>query len=312
MSKILIFILILSSVFFHNSFSQSDTSHNYISAIVTLDSFVVTASKQGFNKDDFIRFMREDKSFYKAFHNLRFVSHRLESQIKMYNKKGKERAGHKALNQQFSEGNCRTMKTLKEEITGNYYKKKRKNKYYTGRLMEYLFFTKGRVCESRKAAIVKPSGGGMAKHIYELKKLVFSPGDKADVPMIGKKTAVFNKEMMPFYNYSISAKTYKNKFDCYVFTVELKEEFKRKKEGKTVIKFLETYFDRKTFQVIARKYTLSHSTPVYDFDVTMNVQLSKYKGKYIPELIEYDGRWDIPAKSPEISKFSLKFFDFGK
>ena len=312
MSKTLFYFLIYYLISVQNLFSQSDTSHNHISAIVTLDSFVVTAAKKGFDQDDFIRLMREDKSFYQAFHNLRFVSHRFENKIEMSNKKGKIKGGHKALNHQTSEDNCRTMKILHEEIQGNYYKRKRKHKYYTGRLLEHLFFTEGRKCESRNAFIGKSSRSGMDKHIYELKKLVFSPGDKADVPMIGKKTAIFEKEMMKYYNYSISAKTYKNSFDCYVFTVELKDEFRHKKEGKTVIKFLETYFDRKTFQVIARKYSLSHSTPIYDFDVSMNVQLGKHKGQYIPELIEYDGRWDIPAKAPEIGKFRLRFFGFGK
>lgn len=305
--RLIIFLFLFNQNFL---FSQIDTSYNYISAIVTLDSFVVTASRKGFDVNDFIRLMREDKSFYEAFQNLRHTSYQFDNHIEMRNKKDKVKARHAGSHLQYAEENCRTMETLTEEIYGNYYKKKRKHKYYTGRLLEHLFFTEGKVCESKNEGNWDNSPSGMEKHISELKKLIFSPGDKADVPLIGKKTAIFEPEMMGFYDYSISSKKYQNSIDCYVFAVNLKPEFETKKEGKTVIKFLETYFDKETFQVVARKYSLEHSTILYDFDVTMNVKLTKMNNQYLPEFIEYDGRWDVPAKAPEIGKFSLTFYDF--
>lgn len=311
MSKI-IFHIIIISIFLSSSnlSSQSDTSYRHISAIVTLDSFVVTATRKGFNVDDFIRIMREDESFYNAFQNLRMMTYQFDNHIKMHNKKGKIKGAHEGKHQQYAEGNCRTMETLKENITGNYYKKKRKHKYYTGQLLEHLFFTKGKQCYSYSKENWDENQSGMERHINELKKLIFSPGDKANVPLIGDKTAIFEPDMMPYYNYSISSKSYRGDKECYVFTVKLKPQFESKKEGKTVIKFLETYFEKKTFQVIARDYRLSHKSMIYDFDVTMSIKLKTVKNKYVPEFIEYDGRWDIPAKAPEIGVFNLKFHDF--
>ena len=131
------------------SYSQVDSSYKHISAIVTLDSFVVTATRKGFDVEDFIRLMREDKSFFKAFKNLRFLDHQFENDLKMYNKKGKTKVSYFGINEQNVNGNCRTMKILERDIKGKYYKKKRKHKYYTAQMMEQLFFTKGKICESR-------------------------------------------------------------------------------------------------------------------------------------------------------------------
>ena len=50
--------------------------------------------------------------------------------------------------------------------------------------------------------------------------------------------------MATYYDFSISSKKYKDGTDCYVFGVKIKPEYTVKKKGKTVIKTLETYFEK--------------------------------------------------------------------
>ncbi len=73
---------------------------------------------------------------------------------------------------------------------------------------------------------------------------------------------------------------------------------------------METFFDKKTFQVISRNYHLAHSGTMFDFDVKMDISLKTIGEKYVPELISYDGQWDIPFNKPEISKFNISFYDY--
>ena len=151
---------------------------------------------------------------------------------------------------------------------------------------------------------------GMDKHINELKKLIFSPGAEAKVPLIGKKTAIFSERMMPYYDYGIESKTYSTGTDCYVFSASVKPEFQKRKKGKTVIKYLETYFDKETFQVIARSYQLVYKSALFEFDVNMEIQLTKRGGKYLPQLVSYKGEWDVPFKRRERCHFTGRFYDF--
>ena len=39
----------------------------------------------------------------------------------------------------------------------------------------------------------------------------------------------------------------------------------------------------------------------------MDIELDQVLGQYIPTKIVYDGWWDVPARKPEISKFSIQF-----
>ena len=306
----IIFLVVFYSFLTQSLEGQSEKDLD-IAAVVYLDSFVVTAKRQGFDVADFIDLVRKDKSFYEAFHNLRTASYESASDFLMFDKRGKNKARYESVIAQFSDGDCRTMEFLSEKASGNFYKKKKKYRYYTAKMFDRLFYTHGRECES-KLTKKTTSAKGMEKHVAELKKLIFQPGEQVDVPLIGKKTAIFSQKQSLYYNYSISSKTYKDSFDCYVFGVKVKPEFARRKSGKTIIKNLETYFDKKTFQVVARNYTLQYQSAAFDFDVTMDVQLLKRAGKYYPEKIKYVGRWDIPTKKPEIAQFEVDFYKLGQ
>ncbi len=292
--------------------AQNDQSSLDIAAIVFMDSLVVSAARQGFDVEDFIQLVVEDESFYRAFKNLRFLSYSSDSEIFLFDKKGKKDATYSSEIVQEYDGECRSMKVLKEEASDKFFKKKKAYRYYTAKLYDRLFYTHGRVCEKKDYHLNtnEKQLKGMEKHINQLKRLIFQPGKEVNVPVIGKKTALFDQKLSKYYNYSITSKTYKGGTDCYVFSAIVRPEFVTKKEGKTVIKHLETYFDKNNFQVVARDYQLEYSSAAFDFDVTMDIKLTKIGGKYVPEYIKYDGFWNVPLKKPEIAQFTVNFYDF--
>lgn len=288
--------------------AQVDSSYSDFGGVVYLDSFVVTASKKGFNAEDFIRLVREDESFYQAFQNLRKHSYQSKNDIHFFDKKGNKKSWYTSKSIQNSDGDCRTMKFFEESHGGKYYKRKRKYRYYTSKLYDKLFFTKKKICRSTEKKQNKKKG--ISKHIAELKKLIFKPGEEVDVPLIGKKMAIFNQKMIKYYDYSIQSKTYDDGQDCYVFTAKVKSAYEKRKQDKTVIKFLETYFNKSDFQVVARKYRLFYNGALFDFDVTMEIKLATVNNQYIPEYISYDGNWDVPTKKREIGQFKILFTEF--
>ena len=305
----LLFILVLSIFCSSNLQAQEDSTYSEFGGMIFLDSFVVTATRAGFNTDDFIEMVREDESFYQGFQNIRGLNYKATNNIRFYNRKGKQKASYESLSQQYSDGDCRTMDYSEEKITGNFYKRKKKFRYYTAKMYDKIFLTHGQICESKIVESENPKG--MEKHIAELKKLIFKPGEKVDVPIVGKKTAIFDPELSKYYNYSITSETYKNDIDCYVFTAEIKPEYQKRKEGKTIIKFLQTYFDKRNFNVIARNYDLYYNSALVDFDVKMEIKLKLLDNdQYVPEFIKFVGDWNIPIMKKEIAEFDIFFFEY--
>lgn len=283
-----------------------------IAAIVFLDSFVVTAQKSGFDVDDFITLVQEDQSFYQAFRNLRFVSYQADNNLRFFTSESVMQAFYQSKTMQHSDGKCRSMKTLSEFVGGNYYEEGPSHRYYTARLFEKVFFTKGKVCDNPADTTIQTDNDlkGIDKHYQSLKRLIFQPGEKVDVPFIGKKMAVFSADRMQYYDYAIRSEKYKERIDCYVFSLDVKPEFKERKEKKTVIKQMRTYFEKSNFQVIARVYQLAYDGLFFSFDVNMEIDLDFVEGKYLPLRINYDGWWNVPFKKKEIGRFEVIFSDY--
>lgn len=287
--------------------AQTDSIYSHF-GMIFLDSFVVTASRANFNTEEFIEMVRTDSSFFESFDNIRKLNYKSDNKLAFVNKRGKRKASYTSTIQQYSDGDCRTMETLDEQTTGNYYKRKKKFRYYTARMFDQVFLTHGRICESK---IVEPKNPrGIDKHYAELKKLMFQPGEKVDVPVVGKKMAIFDGKLAKYYNYSITSAMYNNEIDCYIFSAKVKPEYLTKKESKTVIKDFQTYFDKSNFNVIARNYQMKYYTPIVDFDVTIDVKLKKHQDLYVPEFVKYTGNWSIPMKSREIGEFSIFFYEY--
>ena len=291
---------------------ETDTFHYVPGAYVILDSIVIKASKKGFDVADFIEMVRNDNTFYKAFKNLRFATYDFTNDIACFDKKNKVKAKYKSLARQDFDGKCRTMKILKLEENKNFFKRNGKPRYYTGKLYEKIFFTKGKICNEKRSETIdynsKPKNK-IDKYILELKKLIFNPGKKSDIPFIGDKTEIFSPGMSKYYNFHITHEKYKDSIPAYVFTAVIKPRFKNKPK-KTVIKYIKTFFGKRDFQVLAREYHLMYKTLFYDFDVKMYIELNKTNEIYYPEKIKYQGNWHIMFKKRERCTFDTEIFNF--
>ncbi len=283
---------------------------------VDVDSIVVTAAR--FDVQEFVRMVEADETFYLAFANLRHVSYKADNEVQCLTRLGKQKAAYRSRTEQLVDSlHCRTMTRYDEKISGKYYKgrkSERTPRYYTAQMYEKLFFTYGRVCqrdvliaEARRRK--KKKTGAMEHHITELKKLIFSPGKRADVPFIGARTEIFSKKMARFYNYRIERREY-NGLDCHAFIIELKPQYKKRQQDKTVIKQMETYFEVLTHQVVGRSYHLRYDG-IFSFNVKMQVDVTKLEDNfYVPTFIAYDGQWSVPTQDTEKCKFSMSLSDF--
>ena len=211
---------------------------------------------------------------------------------------------------QIRTGNCRSMQVLEEKTTGDIYDKNKNFNYYTGEMYAGLFFTKGSVCGEDnivKGKELSTAGlSGMEKHKAQLKMLFFNPGKKIKgIPFMGDKTAIFDDNMADKYDMSIDMDEY-NKTSCYIFKIKVKDD----KKSDVVIDEMTTWFNDKTFEIVARNYSLSYDAGVYDFDVQMQVELTKFKQYLVPSLIRYNGNWKAIFKDSERGIFTATLFDF--
>jgi hypothetical protein len=77
-----------------------------------------------------------------------------------------------------------------------------------------------------------------------------------------------------------------------------------------VIDEMTTWFDEKTYEVMARNYSLSYEAGVYDFKVQMEVVLTKFGTYLVPSLLRYTGNWKAIFKPRERGVFTATLFDF--
>jgi len=304
------FLIIISLFIGNHAVAQLDSIYESHSSAdgsafsVLLDSVVISDFKNGIDIPFFIQKMQEDESFYRAFKNIRFATFDFKNLIQFFDKKNNLIAYYSADCHQKYEKPCRSMMIKKDTFFGENFYKSGAYKYYTMKLYDRLFFTNGLVCNNDPDKIELSDNSN--SHISELKKLIFKPGSKADVPFIGSKMAIFSKEMSKYYDFRLLSTSIKGR-DCYSFIVKVKPEIEQKDQDQTVVKYLETYFDKSNFQVFGRNYQLMYKGFWFDFDVKMDIELTKIGNKYFPQKINYDGYWDVPMKKPEKAKFETIF-----
>lgn len=287
--------------------AQTDPYDGLMEAI-WLDSMTITAKKTGFDVNNFIDMVREDTSFYQAFKNLRLISHNANHKQEFFNEKGKSVDFYRARTQLSPSGNCKEIKYLSKETSKAYIKKNGERKYVTAKLYERVFLPAGKICASANTETTNKKKEGIIDYYYgELKRFIFQPGEKANIPLIGNKTALFSEKMRKYYQYGIESKNYSDGTPCYVFTIKVKDTYSDKKSGKTVVKFMETYFSRKDFQVMGREYEVAYPGPFFSFNIQVNVALDYLGNKqYLPKMVNYSGEWDIPGRKKEIGEFSMQ------
>jgi hypothetical protein len=277
--------------------------------VVTLTEVVVDSK---LNIPSFITHVKNDTSFYKAFRNLRILQFSAINDIRMNNSDGETKASLYSKTKQLRSINCRRMEVLEEHTAGDFYDNNHNYNYYTAQMYASLFFTKDSVCGEDNIVtgreISTEGKSGMEKHKEQLKKLFFNPGKKINgIPFLSSKTAIFDEDMANKYEMSIDMDIFKG-INCYIFKQTVKPENK----GDVVIDEMTTWFDEKNFEVRGRNYHLSYSAGVYDFNVQMEVELTKFGEYLVPALLRYNGNWKAVFKPRERGIFTATLFDFKK
>ena len=303
-------LLAASFVCFLHGYTQEDSLENErLAKMIQLTEVVV---RNNLDVPKFIDRIRKDTTFYKAFRNLRVLNFTSLNDIRMQDKKGNVKASLYSRTRQHAANGCRTMDVLEESVKGNFYEKDGDYNYYTAELYASLFFTKGKICGETN--IVKgvsrevKGKKGIDKHKEQLKMLFFDPGKKVTgIPLMGDKTAIFDADQAKNYNFIIDLVEYLGQ-DCYKFSIEAKENA----GGSVVIDNMVTWFNSKSMEIVARTYDLSYRAGVYDFNVHMEVEMTRYQELLVPKVLRYNGVWDVALKTKERGVFTATLFEFAR
>ena len=305
--KILLLLIFLFSVGNKKCNAQLDS-------IVSLDSALVLAAKAGFSVTDFIQLMKDDTSFYYAFKNLHYYPYEITGNLSVVDKSNNIHASLTRVAKQFVSDKKKWMVVTDEKVNGKMYKRNGSFKFYTAELFDHIFFPLDTVVIQSDISKYKNQLSGIAENTRntdKLKVLIFNPGAEVKgVPLVGNKLAIFEEDMQQYYNYTLSTAKYNDSLICYVFTCKAKLNEKENSNGNAVIKELVSYFDKKTFNVIARKYVMRYNSFAFDFDITMDIKLQSINQTVVPVSISYSGFWDIAFKKKEAVRFNLSFYDW--
>ncbi len=301
-AALFIFLFGLSSI----GFSQND-----IAKIVTMSEFVVSAGLEDFSPADFIDQIKKDTTFYQAFLNLKYFPHQMKGAMVVYEKDESERGTLKRrAEQHLNEQEEMWVDVTFEETNGKIKKRNGEWKYLTAEMYDDVFFPSAKEKVSNKRVSMEQelvSGSSIEKHKAQLKKMMFNPGAEIEnVPFIGDKMAIFEGEMVQYYDYSIYTYMWEDSIPCIAFACYAKKGM----EDETVIRDMTSYFHQDSREVIAREYRLAHNTILFDFDISMRVVNELQEGWLLPKHITYNGFWDIPFKKPEIISFQLSCTDY--
>ena len=274
--------------------------------IIFLDDIVISIENNGFTVEDFVGYVKKDTTFYMGFKHLRYYTHDYESELNLFDKKGKvigtliKKGRHHSNGEQAWVIND----TIFDE--GKIFKRNGKYKYYTPEAFDEVFFPKDTIDVSLKMADGKNNDD--SQNMRDAKTIGFSIGTdgvEQSKGGVSKKLAIFDIDMQQYYNYTISDTTYKGK-ECYVFVVHVKEGLKEKDREKALIRKIVSYFDKENFNVIYREYKFVYSHWLIDLDMDVVVHMDYVKGKHIPTDIHYKGFWDVLFFKPERAEFKLK------
>ena len=275
----------------------------------TLGEVVV---RNNFDYKTLLAQIKEDTTFYKAFRNLRILGFTSYNDIKMLDKHGAVKASLYSKTRQNRADGCRTMDVLEQQVTGDFFDRKGGYNYNTPELYAGLFFTKGKICGENNIVkgrnLLTSDKKGLEKHKEQLKMLFFNPGKKIPgIPFIGDKLDLYDESAHALYDYRLDVQEFHGTL-AYVFSIAPKEE--NLKNDRIVVDQMTTWFDLKTLEVLARNYSLSYKAGVYDFDVSMEVEMTKFGGLTVPKILRYKGDWDVIFKKRERAVFTATLFDF--
>jgi hypothetical protein len=288
-----------------------DSTVRIANQVVTLKEVVIRSK---LNVAAFIDRIRKDSSFYKAFKNLKILGYTGLNDIRMMDKRGKLKASlYSRTRQQVAKG-CRWMKVLEQQVTGDLFNRNGNWNYYTAQLYASLFFATDTICGDNN--IVGDSGfdlaskSGMEKRKEQLKMLIFDPGARIPgIPFIGDKIALFDEGVSDRYDFIIDMAPFRGEM-CYVFRIIPRGDLSASEKNQIVFNEMTTWFRISDWDIVARTYDLSYNTGIYDFAVTMQVEMTRFKEFQVPSLIRYNGEWGLLFRKKERGVFTATLFDF--
>ena len=290
---------------------SQDTSIVHEGKVIQLTELVI---RSNINVPAFMKRLKDDTSFYKSFKNLRILNFTAVNDVRMLGKRDKSRATLYSTTRNRVKEGCRTTEVVRESTTGDFYDTDGGYNYYTAAMYASLFFAKGKVCGETN--IVKGSGmqvqskSGMDKHREQLKMLFFNPGVKIPgIPVMGNKLALFDKETARNYDFTIDLVQYQGE-PAYVFSAVVKPDLGFFGKNRVVIDEMTTWFALSDFAILGRTYHMTYNAGLYDFDVNMEVQMSRFGKLVVPVLLRYNGDWDVPFKKRERGVFTATLSGF--
>src|SRR5690606_32353032 len=133
---------------------------------------------------------------------------------------------------------------------------------------------------------------GLAKHKEQLKMLFFNPGKRIPgLPFIGNRIALFDNNVAANYDFIIDMQQYRGNM-CYVFRMVPLAGLGSSEKSQIVINEMTTWFNSETWEIMGRNYDLSYNAGVYDFDVHIEVEMTKFGEYLVPKVMRYNGNWD--------------------
>lgn len=278
--------------------------------LVTLSEVVVRA---GTDVAGFIRRVRSDTTFYKAFRNLRVLNYQSLNDIRMFNRRGGPAASLHSRTRQRAWSGCRVTQTIEQSATGDFFDRKGDYNYFTARLYDALFFSFDTVCGQHnrvaEAHLTLAGKSGLEKRKEQMKMLFFDPGgDIPGIPMLGDRARIFDPAQARLYDFDIDIRDRKGR-PCYVFSIRRKAGLRLLERDRAIFDEMVTWFDYASFEVLQRTYSMRHDAGVYAFDVRMEVEMAKYGPLLYPALIRYDGTWNVALKGREKGLFTATVYD---
>jgi len=294
------------------AFAQAqDSSVTSGKKIITLKEVVV---RSNLNVPAFIDRVKNDTTFYKAFKNLKVLGYTALNDVRMLDKKGVARASLQGRTRQVRFHGCRHTVVAEQKVTGDMLDKAGNWNYYTMEMYAGLFWVRDTICGENNI-VGDPTfniknKSGSAKHREQLKMLFFNPGKRIPgLPFIGNKLALFDDDMSAYYDYVIDMELLNGEW-CYVFDVKARDNLSNGEKDNIVINKMTTWFNQQTMDIVLRKYDLSYRAGVYDFDVEIETELTRFGNYLVPKVLRYNGNWDVVFKKRERGVFTATLFDF--
>ena len=151
-------------ILFFISFSYFTTilcAQDTLMPIIFLDDVVISEESNGFSVEDFIGYVKKDTTFYMGFKHLRYYSHNYNSELNIFNKKGRIIGTLKKQGRHYSNGEKAWIVNDTIIDNGKIFKRNGNYKFYTPEAFDEVFFPSDsinvslRISEDKNRVIVR-------------------------------------------------------------------------------------------------------------------------------------------------------------